>query len=159
MPVHNFHIFLYNISITSQGSSSVPAGTICIWHGSVASIPSGWALCNGDNNTPDLRSRFVYGAGGDSNTKISWSNGWNSQNGHLSPGWTGGEEQHILSVAEIPSHSHYWNGGALVSLAAGGLQYDVVLPFMGAAFTSNEGGNQPHNIMPRFMVLAYIMKL
>jgi hypothetical protein len=41
----------------------VPSGTIVLWSGSVAAIPSGWYLCNGANGTPDLRDRFVVGAG------------------------------------------------------------------------------------------------
>jgi microcystin-dependent protein len=40
-----------------------PSGGIVLWSGSVASIPSGWALCNGSNGTPDLRNRFIVGAG------------------------------------------------------------------------------------------------
>jgi len=40
-----------------------PSGGIIIWSGSSASIPSGWVLCNGSNSTPDLRDRFVVGAG------------------------------------------------------------------------------------------------
>tara|TARA_B100001250_G_scaffold398192_1_gene406131 strand:- start:3 stop:1544 length:1542 start_codon:yes stop_codon:yes gene_type:complete len=42
---------------------AVPQGGIIIWSGSTGSIPSGWALCNGSNATPDLRNRFVVGAG------------------------------------------------------------------------------------------------
>ena len=42
---------------------AVPSGGIIMWSGSVASIPSGWFLCNGSNGTPDLRNRFVVGAG------------------------------------------------------------------------------------------------
>jgi microcystin-dependent protein len=40
-----------------------PSGGIIIWSGSSASIPSGWVLCNGSNSTPDLRDKFVIGAG------------------------------------------------------------------------------------------------
>ena len=40
-----------------------PSGGIILWSGSAASIPSGWVLCNGSNSTPDLRNRFVVGAG------------------------------------------------------------------------------------------------
>jgi hypothetical protein len=40
-----------------------PTGGIVMWSGSIASIPSGWALCDGLNGTPDLRDRFVVGAG------------------------------------------------------------------------------------------------
>jgi hypothetical protein len=41
----------------------IPPGVIVMWSGSVATIPSGWVLCNGSNGTPDLRDRFVIGAG------------------------------------------------------------------------------------------------
>jgi hypothetical protein len=44
-------------------STSIPSGGIILWSGSVASIPSGWYLCNGSNSTPDLRDRFIVGAG------------------------------------------------------------------------------------------------
>ena len=41
----------------------VPKGGIIIWSGSVNDIPAGWVLCDGSNGTPDLRDRFVLGAG------------------------------------------------------------------------------------------------
>jgi len=41
---------------------TVPPGSIEMWHGTIANIPSGWVLCNGSNGTPDLRGRFVQGA-------------------------------------------------------------------------------------------------
>ena len=34
-----------------------------MWNGAVDAIPKGWTLCNGQNNTPDLRNRFIVGAG------------------------------------------------------------------------------------------------
>ena len=42
---------------------SVPVGGIIIWSGSVASIPTHWQICDGTNGTPDLRDKFVMGAG------------------------------------------------------------------------------------------------
>ena len=47
---------------TGEGGG-VPVGAILMWSGSIDSIPDGWALCNGNNGTPDLRDRFVVGAG------------------------------------------------------------------------------------------------
>lgn len=41
----------------------VPTGVIALWSGSIGSIPAGWFLCDGTNGTPDLRDRFVVGAG------------------------------------------------------------------------------------------------
>ena len=44
-------------------SNGVPSGVITMWSGSIVSIPSGWYLCDGSNSTPDLRNRFIVGAG------------------------------------------------------------------------------------------------
>lgn len=43
-------------------ANGVPAGSILMWSGTIASIPSGWYLCNGSNSTPDLRNKFIIGA-------------------------------------------------------------------------------------------------
>ena len=56
--------------LVSQGDGSTPkwgdafvSGMIMLWSGSTGSVPTGWAICDGANNTPDLRDRFVVGAG------------------------------------------------------------------------------------------------
>jgi len=49
--------------VPSVSPSSVPTGCILLWSGSIGSIPAGFVLCNGLNGTPDLRNRFVVGAG------------------------------------------------------------------------------------------------
>jgi microcystin-dependent protein len=51
------------IATTAFVRDIVPTGVIVMWSGSVASIPSGWLLCDGSNSTPDLRNRFIIGAG------------------------------------------------------------------------------------------------
>lgn len=38
-------------------------GIICLWSGAVVDIPEGWHLCDGTEDTPDLRNKFVIGAG------------------------------------------------------------------------------------------------
>ena len=141
---------------TSKGTASVPTGTIVIWSGSIATIPSGWQLCDGSNGTPDLRSRFVYGAGGDATTKASYVVGWNTAaNGHLGIGAVGGEEMHRLTIAEMPSHTHpanllVWGAGGSTYPAGG---YGPIAP------TGAAGGDAAHNILPRFIALAYIIKM
>jgi len=55
-----------NLVTTIANFSAIPIGCIVMWGGSVGSIPSGWRLCDGTNNTPDLRDRFVIGARSDS---------------------------------------------------------------------------------------------
>lgn len=46
-----------------KANNALPSGSIIIWTGST--IPDGWAICNGENGTPDLRNRFLVGAGSD----------------------------------------------------------------------------------------------
>jgi len=38
-------------------------GIICLWGGAIVDIPAGWHLCDGNAGTPDLRDKFVIGAG------------------------------------------------------------------------------------------------
>jgi microcystin-dependent protein len=70
-------------------SIDVLEGTIIMWSGPIASIPTGWLLCDGTQGTPDLTDRFVLGvqAGQD-------------------PGDTGGEQFPTLSKANMPQHDH-----------------------------------------------------
>ena len=42
-------------------NNAIPSGVIVMWSGSIDSIPEGWALCDGNNGTPDLRDRFILG--------------------------------------------------------------------------------------------------
>ena len=71
------------------GINSVPRGLISLWYGSVASIPAGYFLCDGTNDTPDLRDRFIRGAGSTYN-----------------PGDKGGANSFTLSTANLPAHTH-----------------------------------------------------
>jgi len=81
------------LGISGLIAGAVPTGIIAMWSGSIASIPSGWALCNGSNGTPDLRNRFVVGAGSTYN-----------------PGNTGGADTVTLATTQIPSHTHSVSG-------------------------------------------------
>jgi microcystin-dependent protein len=75
------------------GIEGVPSGFIGLWSGSVASIPSGWVLCNGSNSTPDLRNFFIVGAGD-----------------AYAVGATGGANTVALSAAELAAHTHSVSG-------------------------------------------------
>ena len=77
------------VDATSVGA--VPAGIIVMWSGASNAIPSGWYLCDGGNGTPDLRNRFVFGAGA---------------GGNYSPGDNGGSSTVLLGTANLPSHTH-----------------------------------------------------
>jgi hypothetical protein len=92
--------------VEPQMAFLVPRGGIIMWSGSVASVPAGWALCNGANGTPDLRDRFVIGAGGTRNpgaTGGAASGTTSSAGAHTHTGSTGGT---ALTEAQMPSHQH-----------------------------------------------------
>jgi hypothetical protein len=55
--------------------AKVPIGGIILWSGSESEIPANWAICDGQNNTPDLRARFVLGASDDSTYPAGASGG------------------------------------------------------------------------------------
>ena len=68
----------------------IPAGIIAMWSGTLATVPAGWALCDGQNGTPDLRDRFVMGAAAGAN-----------------PGATGGAASHTHAAhTGVISHTH-----------------------------------------------------
>jgi len=48
-----------HLTPAARSGRQIPRGIICMWSGSIATIPAGWAFCNGANGTPDLRDRFV----------------------------------------------------------------------------------------------------
>lgn len=70
-------------------TNAIPSGIICMWSGESTAIPSGWHLCDGSSGTPDLRDRFIVGAG--STYEV---------------GNTGGSDSVTLSTSQIPSHTH-----------------------------------------------------
>ena len=66
---------------TFVGNGTIPVGGIIMWSGTIAAIPSGWALCNGSNGTPDLRNTFVIGAHSDSSGAKTTVTGSATQSG------------------------------------------------------------------------------
>jgi len=161
------------------GRAIVPRGLISMWSGAVASLPRGWVLCDGENGTPDLRGRFIVGAGEDYDV-----------------GATGGENKHTLSEDEMPSHTHRVTGGSHAHgyrdryfverpsdgalPANGGVEYtgkdvygsndsdsDNTYFYYKNATTSyegghehtvaNTGGNYAHENRPPYYALAYII--
>lgn len=165
-------------SILDAIDVKIPRGIITMWSGAVDAVPSGWHLCDGTNGTPDLRNRFIVGAGnsyapGNTGGSLTYTptitvngSGTGVQVGY-----------HTLTIAEMPSHNHtlhIYHGGD----SAGGrctdyggrsyIQDDTCLP---------TGGNQGHNhpivdyghthsayasavdSRPPYYALAFIMKL
>ena len=132
--------------VDNAAAAVLPSGCILLWSGAKDAIPDGFVLCDGQNNTPDLRSKFVLGAGST-----------------YAVGATGGEAAHTLTVNEIPSHTHdIYHGG----FSSDPTHNSVRSGYIGennsvaeSGVITNTGGGQPHNNMPPYYALCYIMKV
>lgn len=162
---------------TFVGNGTIPIGGIIMWSGETA--PSGWQLCNnslitqgpladGSRRTPDLRERFVVGAGGNNPTVTG---------GAYTVGDIGGANSVRLTITEIPSHDHtpasYFTGTASINVATedptnkvnfvGNLSdINTVNPPIPTSIPT-EGGiggvTQSHENRPPYYALAFIMRV
>jgi len=148
----------------------VPTGGIIMWSGAVSAIPTGWVLCDGTNSTPDLRNRFVVGAGDTYAVDA-----------------TGGSSTTTLSTANLPAHTHTFSGttngagahshttshgtGGLTNSGqhgvrsnAGSYRTDLATSSVGdhthsfSGTTSSTGSGSSFDNKPPYYALAYIMK-
>jgi len=113
-----------------SAGGAVPSGVITMWSGSTNAVPSGWLLCDGNNGTPDLRDRFVVGAGGS-----------------YSVNDTGGADSVTLSTSEMPSHSH--GSGSLETDFDGGHSHNASTDIRGGhshSGTTDTEGDHTHAI-------------
>ncbi|KAA1183132.1 tail fiber protein [Photorhabdus heterorhabditis] len=161
------------ITVDSNGVSIdptkvLPRGMIVMFSGN--SAPTGWAFCDGNNGTPDLRSRFVMcgetiSETGKSSNKASGSgNGKNfsidTESTQVSV--TVNVQNTTLTESQIPSHQHI---EAIAYYSSSEMKYGIFSPgghdinqirndnrivmskYDGPqyAYTSNTGGGQGHN--------------
>ena len=143
--------------VTTAVAAAFPSGGIIIWSGSVASIPSGWYLCNGSNGTPDLRDRFVVGAG--STYAVADTGG--SANAIVV------SHTHTATVTD-PGHTHTYNENTSNEFVGTGvLRTDVwndSSTNTGSATTgitvsnASTGSSGTNANLPPYYALAYIMK-
>ena len=118
----------------------VPVGGIIMWSGATNNIPSGWALCDGNNGTPNLQDKFIVGAGSS-----------------YAVAATGGSKD-----ATLVSHTHnlLYNHGSF------GGSSGAVTPRSGnspvtpgiSGRVSTEGSSATNANIPPYYALAYIMK-
>jgi hypothetical protein len=140
------------------------SGMIMMWSGTIATIPTGWVLCNGSNSTPDLRNRFIIGAHSDTaGVAYTTITGSNTQ--------TGGTKDAIVvshthtATSTDSGHTHTQNGfggsapGATTSAT----------PIFGSSTTgtgtanitttiASTGSSGTDQNLPPYYALAFIMK-
>ena len=143
----------------------IPRGFIGMWSGQLSEIPSGWALCDGQDGRPNLLGKFIRGVPAATN-----------------PGNTGGSDSITLSEANLPAHRHNVNaettghshtisGIGQGMLKVGGNQNApaLVADSFGTptstvkdrinTSSSTVGGGQAFDNRPAYYELAYIIKL
>lgn len=142
-----------------------PAGVIVLWSGSIGSIPAGWVLCNGSNGTPDLRNRFVVGAGstyavdatGGSKDAIVVSHTHTATTTITDPGHT-----HNITSSMIGDSGGTGEFTGVNGSPGGTIRSDRVLSKttgITAASTINSSGSSGTNAnLPPYYALCYIMK-
>ncbi len=172
-------IIFSDASTMASASSGIPAGILAPFAGSTA--PDGWLLCDGsavsrttysslfaviaatygagDGSTtftlPDLRGRMAVGLdnmGGTSADRVT-----NVQADAM--GGADGEETHTLTIDEMPNHNHNINGRRNMS------GNPHLITMQAASNSTNQdqstgytGSDQPHNNMPPYMALNYLIK-
>lgn len=150
------------------GGKSAVSGTIAIWP--TGSIPTDWLACDGSGvsrttyaalfallgttfgsgdgsttfNLPDLRGRAVGGVGTGSSLSTR------------SLGAQAGEENHQLTIPELPAHTHTNSVGSIgatnATAAVGSSEIE------GTTTSGNAGSDTPHNNMQPSLVLNWIIK-
>ena len=100
----------------------VPRGAIVMWSGDPNNLPDGWALCDGNKNTPDLTGRFIAGYSG--------------IGAYNRVGNRGGTESVNLTDDQIPSHNHGMQSAGLHSHSS----------------NTNDGGSHSHRYRDRYYV-------
>ena len=122
--------------------TAMPVGVILMWSGSVNTIPSGFALCDGSNGTPDLRNRFVIGAGSTyavgakgeaSAIDLSHTHNYEGTTSQASES-TGTHSATMQGTLSQKMHTHTYSG------------------------TTDSAGSTQQSILPPYYALCYIMK-
>jgi hypothetical protein len=178
------NVLVSNGSAWTSGSG-FPAGGIIMWSGTIATIPSGWALCNGANGTPDLRDRFIVGAGnsyavgatgGSANAIVvshTHTASTNTTGTHTHYIMEGAGYSYSYASTGVPdqSLSNGLNDGGASSYLMSGPNTTTGQPKANMGLTSNNGSHS-HTVtvdstgssgtnanLPPYYALAYIMKL
>ena len=148
---------LYGILGTIPSSTpSLPSGVIVLWSGATGSIPSGYYLCDGANGTPDLRNRFIVGAG---STYAVAATGGSADAVVVS-------HTHTATATDSGhTHSYTANNGNINAAGSPGVQsgnastYTTATGYANVTVTNASTGVSATNAnLPPYYALAYIMK-
>jgi hypothetical protein len=147
------------IGATPPAATPIPAGGIFLWSGSIGSIPAGYVLCNGSNGTPDLRDRFVVGAGstyavdatGGSANAIVVSHTHTATSAVTDPG-------HTHSYASAVFNCNQNSGQVQAGVTTTGTTASNTTGITVATTVDTAGTSGTNANLPPYFALCYIMK-
>jgi Phage Tail Collar Domain len=142
------------------GYGTIPIGGIIMWSGSIATVPDGWALCNGttvsSRVTPNLQDKFIVGAG----------------NSYAVNG-SGGSISQTLSAAMLPTFNFTYDD--IYFMETGGDTSLASTLNISKGSGNSDSGNAPWHVsrtgtfsnnnqsavstVPPYYALAYIMRV
>lgn len=149
------------VGVQTSVGTTIPTGMISLWYGSIGSVPSGWYLCDGSNGTPDLRNRFVVGAGSTYSV---------SQTGGSTDAIVVSHTHTATSAVTDPGHTHRVDSGNQRTVQTGGLGLSTPTSGTSDATGSNTTGitvattvasagtSGTNANLPPYYALAYVMK-
>jgi len=160
---------------TLTSLSKFPIGMVTMWSGAINGLPEGWALCDGQNGTPNLKGKFVVGYDP-------------STTDYNAIGNAGGVSEVTLTQAQMPLHNHDitgttdatdviesgwvgqngsgWPDGSGDSTTAGSAgsyarhtrEMEISIPALTlSGGTANAGDGESHENRPPYYTLAYIV--
>jgi microcystin-dependent protein len=155
--------------LTSNGAGALPtmqaafvSGMIILWSGSVASIPTGWLLCNGSSSTPDLRDRFVVGAGSTYAVGATGGSATATLPSHTHTATTTSTDSGHTHVIQTDATGGGGGSGRFVNGATGGTAVDSTntgnASITSTTTNSTEGTSATNANLPPYYALCYIMK-
>jgi hypothetical protein len=159
--------------VATAVAGAIPSGGIIIWSGSAAAIPTGWVLCNGSNSTPDLRDKFVVGAGssyavgatgGSANAiVVSHNHTATSTSTVTDPGHQHGEFISSLAMVAPSGTGSSVSGGVVGATASTNNQVLTASQTTGVTVATtttvaSDGTSGANANLPPYYALCYIMK-
>lgn len=144
--------------------ANVPDGLIILWHGTIASIPSGWVICDGNNGTPNLLGKFVEGVA-TAATDPGSTGGTTSKttDSHNHGGATVGH-RHWCPMAEFQINEDYYAQGGWQSVGGkdGSPSSDPNWNYLSGTETDTAtisgDTDSVSDIKPKYYTVAYLMK-
>ena len=155
------------IASTAFVRDIIPAGIISMWSGTIATIPLGWYLCDGNNSTPDLRDKFIIGATADSSGAKTNVTGSYTQTGG-SKDATAVSHTHTFTTDAGGDHTHQYKtyglgnngllGNAYNNSDWGYAATNASGTHTHTGTTASTGSSGTNANLPPYFALAFIMK-